>query len=126
MSAALLERPDGPADLLALLGWDLPPGVDDIGLAALDLSDLVSAVENLESTIDRRHHRAPRSTPPIVQVGVALASFLQGIDAVVTGFSATGDYLTKTELVAAVRAPAAGLLHRLGLADTASCCRSGC
>jgi hypothetical protein len=29
---------NGPRTLLAKLGWDLPPGVDDIGLAGLDLA----------------------------------------------------------------------------------------
>jgi hypothetical protein len=29
---------DGPRVLLAKLGWDLPPGVDDIGLAGLDMA----------------------------------------------------------------------------------------
>ena len=32
--------PDGPRTLLGSLGWDLPPGVDDIGLATLDIGDV--------------------------------------------------------------------------------------
>ena len=39
-----LTRPDGPAEVLALLGWALPPVVADIGLAALDFTGLVTAV----------------------------------------------------------------------------------
>ena len=31
---------DGPRKLLGSLGWDLPPGVDDIGLASLDIGDV--------------------------------------------------------------------------------------
>jgi hypothetical protein len=35
---SLVRLIDGPRILLAKLGWDLPPGVDDIGLAGLDLA----------------------------------------------------------------------------------------
>ena len=33
--------------LLALLGWDLPPGVDDIGLTRVDVSRLVAQTQQL-------------------------------------------------------------------------------
>ena len=39
-TGALARMPDGPRTLLASLGWDLPPGVDDIGLATLDIGDV--------------------------------------------------------------------------------------
>ena len=39
-AGAVGKVPDGPRTLLRSLGWDLPPGVDDIGLAALDLGDV--------------------------------------------------------------------------------------
>jgi hypothetical protein len=37
LMGSLAELTGGPRRILASLGWDLPPGVDDIGLAALDL-----------------------------------------------------------------------------------------
>jgi len=97
--AAILDRPDGPADLLALLGWDLPAGAQDIGLAALDFSDLVTAVENLDVLIDVGTSGLELDAG-YAQVGVVLASFLQGIDAVVNGFTADGDYLAQAGVVA--------------------------
>lgn len=39
--------------LLALLGWDLPPGVDDIGLAGLDLSAVAARLDRL---VELRSH----------------------------------------------------------------------
>ena len=39
-TGALGRMPDGPRTLLGSLGWDLPPGVDDIGLATLDIGDV--------------------------------------------------------------------------------------
>jgi hypothetical protein len=96
--AALLDRPDGPADVLARLGWNLPPDADDVGLAALDLDDLVSAVENLEALLTT-DSTGDDIDAAYLQVGSALAAFLQGLDTVVNDFSAGGDYLTKTDIV---------------------------
>jgi hypothetical protein len=96
--AATVDRPGGPADLLALLGWDLPPGVQDIGLAELDFSALVAAVENLQDAITVGTSGLELDAD-YTQVGVALASFLQGIDTVVNDFTAAGDYLAQTGIV---------------------------
>src|SRR5205807_263553 len=88
----LLGGANGPADLLAQLGWDLPPGAADIGLAALDLSDLVAKVEALDVAISIGT-TGIQLDARFAEVGVALVKFVQGIDAVVNGFSASGDYL---------------------------------
>lgn len=93
--AAIVDRPDGPADLLALLGWDLPADAQDIGLAALDFTDLVTAVENVQASISVGTTGLELDAA-YAQVGVALASFLQGIDQVVNGFAASGNYLAQT------------------------------
>jgi hypothetical protein len=95
--AALLDRPDGPRDLLARLGWDLPPDTTDIGLSALDLSALVSAVGELQVKIDISASGLELDGA-YAQVGKDLAAFLQGIDAVVAGFSASSAYLSATDI----------------------------
>lgn len=95
--AAVVDRPGGPGDLLARLGWDLPPDAADIGLSALDLSALVSAVGQLQSKIDIGASGLELDGA-YAQVGVALAGFLQGIDAVVAGFSASSDYMAATDI----------------------------
>jgi hypothetical protein len=93
-----LTRPDGPAEVLALLGWALPPVVADIGLAALDFTGLVTAVESLDVAISDGTTGLALDAS-YAQVGVELIAFIQGVDATVTGFSATGDYLTQTGIV---------------------------
>jgi hypothetical protein len=93
-----LSRPRGPKELLALLGWDLPPGADDIGLAALDFTALITAAEALDAAISSGASDTDIETA-FVQVGVTLVEFIQGVDAVVNGFSAAGDYLAKTDIV---------------------------
>ena len=97
--AAVLESPTGPGDMLALLGWDTPPGAADIGLASIDLSDLVAKVSALDLAISIGTTGLELDAQ-FAEVGVALASFLQGIDAVVNDFAAIPDYLTKTNVVA--------------------------
>ncbi len=92
-----LSRPDGPAELLGLLGWTLPDGVDDIGLSAIDLTDLVTAIESLDVAITAGTTGVALDAN-YVQVGVEVAKFLDGIDAVVSGFSALGNYLTVTAI----------------------------
>ena len=95
--AAVLDRPDGPGDFLALLGWDLPPGAADIGLSALDLGALVTAVGQLQVKIDIGTTGLELDAA-YAQVAVALGGFLQGVDAVVSGFSAAGNYLAATDI----------------------------
>ena len=38
LAGSITQVTNGPRLLLAKLGWDLPPGVDDIGLAGLDMA----------------------------------------------------------------------------------------
>src|SRR5580698_4854500 len=77
-----LTRPDGPAEILALLGWALPPVVADIGLAALDFTGLVAAVESLDAAISDGTTGLPLDAS-YAQVGVELIAFIQGVDATV-------------------------------------------
>jgi hypothetical protein len=92
-----LARPDGPGELLALLGWDLPPGANDIGLAALDFVALIDAIEKLDAAITIGTTGLELDAG-YASVGVELAKLIQGIDAAVTGFNAAGDYLAKTDI----------------------------
>ena len=121
--AAIVDRPDGPADLLALLGWDLPPGAQDIGLSALDFTALVNAVENLKAGIAAGTSGSELDAA-YVQVGVALGSFLQGIDTIVNDFAAAGDYLTQTDIVQQFIPRL--LDYSCPALQTTRCCRSGC
>jgi hypothetical protein len=95
---ATLTRPEGAADLLAVLGWDLPPGADDIGLAALEFGEIVDAVENLEAAISVGTGGIELDAD-YAQLAKAVLDFVQGVDQVVAGFAADGDYIAKTNIV---------------------------
>jgi hypothetical protein len=94
-AAAVLNRANGPREMLAQLGWDRPPGEVDVGLSGLDLSGLVTALSSLDVSISVGTTGLALDAQ-YAQVALAVGSFLQGIDAVVGGFSAIPDYLAKT------------------------------
>ena len=48
---AITGAPEGPKQLLAALGWDLPPGVNDIGLASVDLRSVVDSLDRLHQQV---------------------------------------------------------------------------
>ncbi len=58
---------------------------------------MVSAIESLDASITAGTTGLELDAG-YAQVAVAVAQFLQGIDAVVSGFSALGDYLAKTDI----------------------------
>src|SRR5687767_13120728 len=41
----LIQLTSGTSAVVNALGWELPPGVDDIGLAAVDLTDLLQKLK---------------------------------------------------------------------------------
>ena len=123
--ADIVDRPDGPADLLGRLGWDLPPGVDDIGLAALDFSDLVTAIENLDGLL------AAGTTG--LELDAGLRAGRRGARELPAGHRRGRQRLRGDRRLPdpdrhrpPVRAAAAGLLVVSGAAVDRRCCRSGC
>ncbi|OAI44437.1 hypothetical protein AYO43_09125 [Nitrospira sp. SCGC AG-212-E16] len=95
--AAIVGADSGPRKLIGALGWDLPPGVEDIGLAALDISTLVRKVEGVEEALSSGADDilvAEKFTELFVELQNALIHLRATID----GFSAEGDYLDKTRI----------------------------
>src|SRR5437763_978432 len=83
--------------LLSLLGWEPPPGVADIGLAAIDLSALAGSLRTLEQV---------KVSGTDIQVTAAFADVVEGVAdglaqlrRVASTFTAPADYLTKTDIV---------------------------
>lgn len=86
----------GAEQLLRLLGWSLPPGVDDIGLAAVDISRLVGALEELDAALLTRPADAARIDLAIVEVVLAFGETIEALESVAAGFTATPEYLERT------------------------------
>jgi hypothetical protein len=92
----------GAKGLVNALGWSLPPGVDDIGLSALDFTEFLEklrvVVESTPSELEDELLMAQR----IAELGVATAAMAERIDeladalpAVLGGF---GDYVDRTQI----------------------------
>ena len=85
--------------LLALLGWSLPPGIDDIGLTELDLQTLLLRIDELaqlRSVEDSSDVELAAATAGVIG---ALAEALDGLENVANDLRATPDYLAATGIV---------------------------
>ncbi len=95
----LLSDPrGGPRRLLGLLGWDLPPGVDDIGLAALDLSSVIDRITTLDAILAEGTATDIQVTAAYAGVLTAVATALTNLGNLAAGFSASSDYLQATDI----------------------------
>jgi hypothetical protein len=94
---AVTGAPSGPLVLVRSLGWDLPPGVSDIGLAALDLSDLVEKVVDLDVDLSSGTSGIAVDAK-YADVFLALQDAITHLAAIGRGLSATGDYISKTHI----------------------------
>jgi hypothetical protein len=87
----------GPRALLRALGWDLPPGVDDIGLAAVDLSTLAEKLDELDAALEEGTSGVELDAK-FVEVFLEVQSALVHLRAVADGISVAGDYADKTHI----------------------------
>jgi hypothetical protein len=87
----------GPRNLLGALGWDLPPGAADLGLAATDVTRLISVVQDLDQAIAAGTSGLEldvKYATVLVELGDAL-THLRGA---VAGFQAAQAYLDATHI----------------------------
>jgi uncharacterized protein DUF6603 len=94
---AAVAAKDGPRSLLASLGWDLPPGADDIGLVGLDVSALVAKIHDLEQALDSGDTGTDvdaKFADVVVEVGNALVH----LRALAAGVENVGGYVDKTHI----------------------------
>ena len=86
-------------ELLALLGWDVPPGVDDIGLTALDVTRLADRIDDLATLRSREDASDLEIAAAVAEVAVALADTFAHIDDLTRSLQAAPDYLSATHIV---------------------------
>ena len=90
---------NGPRNLLAGLGWDMPPGVDDLGLASLDLGSLLDALDEVDVAV-AAGTTGLQLDAKYANLLVAVASTFTAFDSVANGIAAVPDYLAKTNIKA--------------------------
>lgn len=94
---AVASANGGPAATLRSVGWDLPPGVEDLGLAAIDVSALVQKVEALDQSLSSGASDAILAAQ-FAAVLLELQNAIANVRGAVSGLSAAGDYLDKTQI----------------------------
>jgi hypothetical protein len=86
----------GPSRLLNTLGWELPPGVADIGLAGIDLSGVIDKFDALAAI--RVSGSDIEVAEAYVELAVAVSNLFAQLGTIATGFAATPDYLARTHI----------------------------
>lgn len=95
----VLQGPNGAKGILALLGWDVPPAVDDIGLAAVDLSALIDKIAALDATLESGTATDLQIAEAYADVLVTAAAAITELKNLASGFAASATYLTATDIV---------------------------
>lgn len=99
---SLSQLASGSKGIVNALGWALPPGLDDIGISALDFSEFLEKLrvvaESAQSELEDELVMAPR----IGELGIATATMAARIDALAAALPAAlggfGDYVDRTSI----------------------------
>ncbi|MBS0177303.1 MAG: hypothetical protein JSR20_00915 [Nitrospira sp.] len=87
---------------LKLLGWDLPPGLDDIGLAALNLSDFLTKLDAVLGASDTEWNDDLAMAGRIADLALAIEALTQQIHQLAQTLPARlasfGDYVERTQI----------------------------
>lgn len=94
--AAVQGDVQAAGQLLAMLGWDLPPGVDDIGLAGLDVSQLAARIDDLTTLRSRPDASDLEIAVAVAAVLDALLAAYDQVEALAQSLQATPEYLGAT------------------------------
>src|SRR5215472_8891278 len=74
-----VASPESVKQFLATLGWELPPGVSDIGLAGTDVSGLIDAMLTLVRSTDAEWDDAALIAERVGSVLQELAKVIQAV-----------------------------------------------
>src|SRR6266545_5340833 len=103
--ALLKEASQGPAAAKALinfLGWQLPPGLDDIGLAVIDFSRFLEklriVLESSDAELEDEILMAERIADLTVEMGNLVKQIQDLADQLPTKLAGFGDYVSRTNI----------------------------
>lgn len=98
----LLQGVDQTKALLNSLGWELPPGVDDLGLTGLDLAAFLTAldavVNSTEAELDDELLMAERIAALASAVGALVDDLRRLADGLAAKLAGQGDYVSRTQI----------------------------
>lgn len=98
----LVQATAGTKTFVNALGWELPPGVDDIGLTAIDFSNLLAklkiVVESSEAESEDELLMAVRIADLGLAIGATADSVRQLAQSLALTLGGFGDYLDRTNI----------------------------
>ena len=84
------------------LGWELPPGLDDIGLAGLDFAAFLEKLRIVTESSETEWEDEILMAPRIAELAIAASKLVQAIrqlaETLPTQLSAHGDYVARTNI----------------------------
>ena len=84
------------------LGWELPPGLDDIGLAELDFAAFLEKLRIVTESSEAEWEDEILMAPRIAELAIAAGKLVQAIrqlaETLPMQFSAHGDYVARTNI----------------------------
>ena len=99
---SIVQVTSGTSAFVNALGWELPPGVDDIGLTAVDLTDVLqklkAVTDSSSEELDNELLMASRIAELGLAIGVAADHIVEFAESLSTLFSGFGDYLDRTNI----------------------------
>jgi hypothetical protein len=96
-----VQTPEAAATLLNVLGWELPPGITDLQLSNLDLSDLIAKIEAVSDLTPEQEGDLTLVLEKYGELIAAIAKLIAAIEQIVSAFAnLPADYLSKTNIVA--------------------------
>ncbi len=98
----LLQGTEQAGAMLNALGWELPPGVDDIGLTSLDLTDLIAKLRTVLSSSETDRANELLMAQRIAALALAMKTTLESVQRFADGLPAKlaqqGDYVSRTKI----------------------------
>jgi hypothetical protein len=100
--AELHGKIDQAQALINLLGWELPPGVEDIGLASLDLGDFLEKLNAVIGAPDEEWENELAMLGRIADLTLAVNELVQTVltlaDELPVKLASFGDYVDRTQI----------------------------
>ncbi len=75
----LFQQTDRVRELLNVLGWAAPPGLEDIGLSALDFSEVLEKVQTLLDSTEAEQNDELLMAQRVVALSVAVAKVVNDV-----------------------------------------------
>jgi Family of unknown function (DUF6603) len=99
---ALVQLTSGTSAFVNALGWELPPGVDDIGLTAIDFTNLLQKLKVVTDSSSEELKNEILMASRIADLGLAIGTTADRIqelaDSLALLFSGFDDYIDRTNI----------------------------